>query len=180
MCMSKFLMREMPNRDVLFEAFGNFYPEVAPHHLYTHMWLRLVGSHLEDAVDDFLAQHKISSGRFLLMLVLEFRPDGVMPSDLAQSLGVTQSTVTGLINGLQDMGLAARKDCASDGRACFISLTEQGREFMLNVRPQFNRWVGGLYEGFSIAEQETLVSLLERFLGQLRSRSGKAPVAAKS
>lgn len=169
--MAKFLMRAMPERETLYEAFRNFYPEVQPEHMYTHMWMRMAGSHLEDAVDDFLSVHKISSGRFLLLMVLEFNPDGMMPSDLAQSMGVTQSTVTGLINGLEDMGFAVRKDHHTDGRACYISLTENGTAFMQRVRPQFNMWVSKLYEPFTPEERQTLAALLQKFLENLKKNA---------
>jgi DNA-binding MarR family transcriptional regulator len=161
--MAKFLFKLMPEKEELFRHFRTQYPEVAPIDLYTHMWMRMSGAFVAEQVDDFLAAHGITSGRFMTMMILESNPEGLKPSVLAGNLGVTQATVTGLIDGLEQTGFAKRREHAVDGRACVVALTEKGQKFISRVRPEFNQWVGRLYNGIDESEKYQLIGLLEKF-----------------
>jgi DNA-binding MarR family transcriptional regulator len=48
------------------------------------------------------------------------------PSDIANELGVHQSTITRQVRRLQDLGYVEISADPDDGRSCFISLTDAG------------------------------------------------------
>lgn len=52
----------------------------------------------------------------------------VRPSDIAQDLGVHQSTVTRQVQALEAAGQVEVSADPEDGRSCFVSLTVQGQE----------------------------------------------------
>lgn len=160
--MAKFLMKVLPEKSVLLSRLEAIYPESNPHCLFTHVWMRHGSSLIEEAVEGYLARHEISSGRFLTLMILEVQEKGLMPSELANSLGVTQATVSGLIRGLEESGHIKRLDHASDGRSCVVTLTEKGRRFMTEVRPEFNRWLDRIYSELSFDEREQLSSILDK------------------
>lgn len=164
----------MPETASMLNDFAHLYPEVSPTTLATHVWARYFGTVLEEAVEDFLARFEISPGRFIILMLLEFEEEGMKPSRIAQILGITQATVTGLIDGLQDSKWVSRKSDLRDRRACVVSLTDQGREFITTVRPQFNRWAGSLYSVWNEAEMNQFVSLVEKFVTGLKSQPGFA------
>ena len=151
------------------------YPEINAHSLYTHVWMRLAGTSLEDAVEKVLGEHKISSGRFLVLQLLELRQTGVKPSELATSLGVTQATITGLINGLEQTGYVRRQDCIDDGRACVVELTPEGAVFIKEVRVKFHTWLDSkIYSALNQDEQRQLIHLLEKLMNNIRPQGYKA------
>lgn len=168
----KVLLKLLPERQSMMAFTEQNYPEVNPLSLYTHVCLRRAGGALADAVENFLSQYDISSGRFLALLLLEFREEGVKPTELAMSLGITQATMTGLIKGLQDTGYVKRMEHSSDGRSCMIVLTEKGRKFMSRARPEFNQWIGKVYDELGTENQEQLIGLLEKVLVLLQKNGG--------
>lgn len=172
--MTKFLFKVIPEQEELLKAFSLYYPEAHPLSLYTHMWVRLMGSTVEDAVDAFMARHGVSSGRYLIMMILEFRPEGMKPSEIASYLGVTQATVTGLIDGLEKTGWAKRKEHQKDRRACVVILTDKGKKFIAKVRPDFNRWLGEAYSGLQDDEKLQLISLIEKCFKTMPTKAAPA------
>lgn len=172
--MATFLFQMLPGKEQLWSTLAEKYPEVKTPYLYAHLWFRLVGSKLEDRVEGFLKDYGISSGRFLILMILELFPDGMKPSEIASKLGVTQATVTGLIDGLTQSGYVERRDHAKDGRACVVHLTEQGQGFLKERRPVFLTQICGLYGNLSENETQQLVGLMEKLL---ISVADKTPVA---
>ncbi|MBX3032884.1 MAG: MarR family transcriptional regulator [Bdellovibrionaceae bacterium] len=150
------------------------YPEVDPLSLYTHVQMRHIACSIEDAMEKFLSEHRISSGRFFVLMALELEEKGIKPSKLSSNLGVTQATITGLIDGLSNHGLVQRREHDRDGRACVVTLTTKGREFIRELRPQFNRWIGSYYGVINAEEKNQLIRLLEKFHASVKAPSHPA------
>lgn len=167
-------MPNWPDQERL-NFYGRVYPEVDSHSLYTHVWMRMIAAVMGDAVDQFLGRYEMSSGRFIVLLALEQEPEGAKPSKLALDIGVTQATITGLIDGLEKTGFVKRKDHHEDGRACVVTLTDMGRNFMSTVRPQFNRWVGELYTAWTPEEQKQAVELFKKLSHKVQSLQTTPP-----
>ena len=55
-------------------------------------------------------------------------------SDLVARLGVSLSTVSGLVDRIVDQGLATRRDDPADRRQVVVALTEQGTAFLDRFR----------------------------------------------
>lgn len=167
-CMAEFLLKVLPTPEGMNEYMSTNYPEADPISLSTHIFMRIAGTTVEGLIEGYLAKEGISSGRYLLMTLLELAPEGMKPSELSANLGVTQATITGLLDGLQTSGYTLRRDHAGDRRACVASLTDKGQEFVKRVRPAFNKWVAGLYdEALTTEEKVQLRSLLSKFLNSL-------------
>src|SRR5436305_7371292 len=64
-----------------------------------------------------------------VLMVLGAKPETGM-SELASSLHLTLSTVSGLVEKLVENGLAARHGDAADRRQVLVSLTAQGDAFL--------------------------------------------------
>lgn len=160
--MARMIFRELPNKETLISWFRQNCPEVDAECIYAHTFIRALTANIENSVETFLARFGISSGRFQVMLMLEFSATGMKPSEIANTIGVTQATITGLLDGLEAKEFVKRMDCQDDRRACIVGMTEKGKQFMSQARPEFNRWIGAAYGGISAAEREQLISLLMR------------------
>ena len=76
-----------------------------------------------------LAEHGLSANDFETLLHLSRAENGALRRiDLAESLRLTPSGVTRLLDGLEAAGLTDRQDCASDGRVTYAVITDAGRE----------------------------------------------------
>src|SRR5215210_5357769 len=56
-------------------------------------------------------------------------------AELADSVLLSRSGVTRLVDRLEREGLLARDSCSSDGRGCFAVLTEAGERVLARARP---------------------------------------------
>lgn len=86
--------------------------------------------------------------------------------DLAESLLLTQSGVTRLLDGLERAGLVEKGTCASDARVTYAVLTDAGREKLESASASHVAAIRALFEEhFSRNELETLAELLGRLPG---------------
>lgn len=137
---------------------------------------------LSNAVDErcaeMLAAFGMSEGRFAVLLVLEQQQlDGqpaLNPAELAEKLGVTRATVTGLVAGLERQGLLSREADASDGRRALLSLTPAGTAMITEVLPLYSRWLGGAMRGVSAGDAATFASVLAQMANNLTGAAARS------
>jgi DNA-binding MarR family transcriptional regulator len=65
-------------------------------------------------------------------------------NDLAQGIGLNQSSVTRLVSRLEAKGLTYRDTCPDDGRGVYAVITEQGETLLREVRGAYEERVRGL------------------------------------
>ena len=87
--------------------------------------------------------------------------------ELADSVLLSRSGVTRLVDRLERDGLLAREDCAADARGAFAVLTGAGEQLLAQARETH---VEGIHRHFlsrfSDDELQALDALLERFRGE--------------
>jgi DNA-binding MarR family transcriptional regulator len=92
-----------------------------------------------------LAPHGLSEGKFVMLFLLGDAPDGLSPSQLAESGGVTRATITGLIVGLKRDGLVTSYGAKDDGRRINVRLTAKGRKIATELAKQHTDWIASLF-----------------------------------
>lgn len=80
--------------------------------------------------------------------------DGLMPSQLAETLHLDSSTVTGILSRLQDKGLIIRSFNTGDRRKVIVHLTDEGRALEKPVSEIIERLNHELTDGISEADME--------------------------
>ncbi|MEW4370949.1 MarR family winged helix-turn-helix transcriptional regulator [Paenibacillus kandeliae] len=108
-----------------------------------------------------LTENGLSQGKVRILASLLLRKELVLPSELAKSAGVTRSTMTGLINGLEKDGLI-RRGAHEDRRMTAIHLTEQGEALLMNVMPAYGDLVSGMLSHLTSEERIVLKGLLHK------------------
>src|SRR3954453_17950755 len=91
-------------------------------------------------------------------------------STLVQRLGVSLSTVSGLVDRVVDHGLAARREDPADRRQVLVGLTPQGAAFIDRFRGPNARHMRELLGALDDADLETVrvaLAALSRAAGQL-------------
>jgi DNA-binding MarR family transcriptional regulator len=86
--------------------------------------------------------------------------------DLAESLLLTASGVTRLLDGLERSGYITNEECAADRRVSYPVLTDKGREKLMAASESHINSVRALLgEQYSDEELQALIRLLDRLPG---------------
>jgi MarR family transcriptional regulator, negative regulator of the multidrug operon emrRAB len=157
-----FYLRDLPD-DKTLEEFAGRYPEIDPSAVKVCLHLLRRGSDLLAAFETMLSRHRLSQGRFLTLIVLYRTPaESINPSQLAEKIGVTRATMTGLLDGLEREGLVERKASTKDRREIGIRLTDKGFEVLEAMLPDYYRRVARLVRNLAPSEREKMITLLGR------------------
>jgi len=92
--------------------------------------------------------------------------EGCLLRELAATLGLNNSAITGLSNRMEKNGLVEKRACEHDGRASRIFLTDLGRQKLKASKPLLKRLNDEISEGFSDEELDTIT----RFLNKMAQR----------
>ena len=111
---------------------------------------------------DLLNEHGLTLSDYEVLLHLSRADGGMMRRvDLAQSVLLTASGITRLLDGLERAGFVEKRACKSDARVSYAKLTEAGAEKLAAAAKTHLAGVEELFTGrFSAAELETLAGLL--------------------
>ena len=110
------------------------------------------------------SSHGLSINDYEALLVLSRAEDGRMRRvDLADSLVLTASGVTRMLDGLERAGLVEKASCASDARVSYAVLTKKGRETLRRASAMHTASIRQFFEDrYAAHEIETLAELLRR------------------
>jgi DNA-binding MarR family transcriptional regulator len=137
----------------------------ADHEAELRLWLRLltcttliegeIRRRLRDSFD-------VTLPRFDLLAQLDKAPNGMTLGELSQRMMVSNGNVTGLSERLVEQGLLDRRASPTDRRAQIVSLTAEGRRMFRTMARTHEDWIADIFSGLSVAEIDTLMSLLAK------------------
>lgn len=129
----------------------------------TALDLMETASAMARCLDERFFKGAISEGRFTVMALLFEAPTGGMtPSDLANGAGVTRATMTGLLDGLEKDGHVTRGRVEGDRRKLTVELTQNGRQFMMDLLPNFCELLENIGASLPATRRELMTMLLTR------------------
>jgi DNA-binding MarR family transcriptional regulator len=133
-------------------------------------WVRLLRGHagVRRLVSAQLhAEHGLTVNEYEALLLLDRAPDRQMRRvDLADSLQLTPSGITRLLDGLRERDLVDKAACAGDARVSYAVLTEAGHDKLIQASCSHVRSIRAQFEErYSEREIETLIELLGRLPG---------------
>lgn len=101
-----------------------------------------------------------------LLLLSRAGAKGMRRVDLADSLQLTASGVTRLLEGLERQGLVKKALCSTDGRVTYAVITKAGRQKLAKASGSHISAIQALFEErYTRAELATLAELLARLPG---------------
>jgi DNA-binding MarR family transcriptional regulator len=118
----------------------------------------LVDAVYADAVREF----DLTVPQAQLLCVLIPRPFGMF--ELAKTLGLAKSSISGLVDRSEKRGLVRRDADPGDGRAFRVVLTDKGAALAEQFHDETTKRVAELPLGLDPAEQEVLAGLLTRVI----------------
>jgi DNA-binding MarR family transcriptional regulator len=133
-------------------------------------WVRLLRGHagMRRAVTARLqADHGLTVNEYEAMLLLSGAEDERMRRvDLADSLQLTPSGVTRMLDGLRERGLVEKAECSNDARVAYAVLTGDGAAKLRQASCSHVAAIKALFEErYTGPEIETFAELLGRLPG---------------
>jgi DNA-binding MarR family transcriptional regulator len=133
-------------------------------------WVRLLRGHagMRRAVSAQLqSDHGLTVNEYEALLLLSRAQDNHMRRvDLADSLQLTPSGVTRLLDGLRERGFVDKAACPDDARVTYAVLADAGQEKLKEASCSHMAAIKALFEErYSPPEIETLIELLSRLPG---------------
>jgi DNA-binding MarR family transcriptional regulator len=99
-------------------------------------FLRVHAGLVRELNGELEAAHALPLTHYEVLLYLESAPDGrLRMSELAESVLLSQSGVTRLVDRLERAGLVERTPCAEDRRVMYAAITHEGRGVLEEARP---------------------------------------------
>jgi DNA-binding MarR family transcriptional regulator len=179
--MAFLILKNLPRYECMLEA-SKLFPDLDPSACEAFLHLLRVGDEAYKAVELHLAEHHLSKGRFVVLMLLYDKLKGCphprTPAELADLSQVTRATMTGLIDTLERDGLVTREPDRADRRMMTVTLTEKGRRLIEAILPVHFRRMAALMQPLDESERKTLVQLLRRVLQQAESTTGGPAAAA--
>lgn len=172
MASSIFFPKKATPHDVM-ERLAKRYPDMDVSAVEALSTLLRVAALILNATDEQLARRKTSRGKISLLFFLNRDPDApVTPSELAEGIGVTRATITGLLDGLEKDGMASREE-GDDARSIKVRLTPKGRRLLDSLLPDRYKRVTALMKGLGEQERAVLQRLLAKVEEGLPSYGAK-------
>jgi DNA-binding MarR family transcriptional regulator len=162
------LLKKLPKFETMQEC-AQRYPELDLSATHTSLLLLRVASDLIAAIDEELAGHGISQGRFTILMLLENCPHehgcedkSLSPSDLAERCGVSRASISGLLDGLEKSGMVQREADSRDGRGRPVRITTKGKRFLEKMLPAHFTWLARVMQNLNEKERRQLIELVSK------------------
>lgn len=163
------VLKKLPKFETMREC-AQRYPELDPAATQTSLVLLRVASDVIAAMDEELAGHGISQGRFTILMLLEnCSQPSLSPSDLAEMSGVSRASVSGLLDGLEKSGMVRRGAGLRDGRGRPVTITAKGKRFLEKMLPAHFTWLARVMQNLSQKERHQLIELVGKIDPNVRS-----------
>jgi DNA-binding MarR family transcriptional regulator len=130
-------------------------------------WIAFIRSHsaiTRELSAQLQREHGLTLNDYEVLLVLSHSEHGMMRRvDLAETVLLTASGITRLLEGLERSGFVCKETCASDARVSYAKLTDDGRQKLSDAAVTHLRGIDELFLGrYSGSELATLAELLSR------------------
>lgn len=161
------LLKKLPKFETMRQC-AQRYPELDPTATHTSLVLLRVASDMIAAMDEELAGHGISQGRFTILMLLENCPEeecadrSLSPSDLAEMCGVSRASISGLLDGLEKDAMVRRGADKRDGRGKPVRITAKGKRFLDKMLPAHFTWLARVMQDLNQRERRQLIELVSK------------------
>src|SRR5262249_20701950 len=125
--------------------------------------LRDIQRALRRPVESEMARGRLTAPQRNIMGALAHAESGFALKDLAREVGLSHSTVSGIVDRLEQKGWVERRVDRDDGRRTVISLAPVVRRYLVTTLPQVTLSpLAEALERFTPRERETLLRSLEQ------------------
>lgn len=110
----------------------------------------------------------------ILAMLLIYRKNKVNMSEVAEYINAPLNTATGVISRLEKKLIVERIRDIQDKRVVMISLTEMGKDFILNEKKYIEYYFTKIYEGLTTEEKTAAISIVSKIICILKTDINRA------
>lgn len=132
--------------------------------------IRLAYFALEREKNIYFEKQNLTASQGELLLYLGFaerQGKDVNQKDIERYFKLTNPTITGLLNRLEEKGFVKRRKSPTDGRTNLIHLTDQTRKVLDQFKQHKDKIDQKLYRDFSDDERKQILYLLKKLRANL-------------
>ncbi len=138
-------------------------------------YLRLT-QHMSQQLRDHFGKLSLTFPQALLLTVLG--ENGPMPiSALAEQTGSANSTVSGIVDRLEKLGLAKRERSETDRRVIYVAVTEKYRKLQQKAESKVSGHFSALLDDIPPADRAEIYAALDKLDTYLSKRNQEEPRA---
>jgi MarR family transcriptional regulator, 2-MHQ and catechol-resistance regulon repressor len=117
--------------------------------------------HVQDNLKKDMTQHGLNLSEFAVLELLYHK--GEQPiQNIGKKILLASSSLTYVVDKLENKGLVQRIPCATDRRVIFPAITDNGRELMDQIFPLHAAQIEEIFSVLSDKEVETFIDLVKR------------------
>jgi DNA-binding MarR family transcriptional regulator len=132
--------------------------------------LRRTATSFQTMAEAYTREYDLSPARVVIVMALAATEGHTLAqAEIGRELSVSLGNLTALLASLEAAGIVKRRADAGDGRVTNVSLTAKGLALVRRFAPVHYRTVAAALDGLTRAEQETLVTLLDKMREQLKT-----------
>jgi DNA-binding MarR family transcriptional regulator len=131
------------------------------------VWRSFLAAHaaiVRELEHELLAERDLALGWYEVLLHLQEAGGRVRMQQLANRLVVAKSSLTRMVDRMEEAGLVVRQPCEDDGRGLEAVITREGREALRRAAPTHLR---GVQEHFAGQLTDSDVVALQRVFAKL-------------
>ena len=114
------------------------------------------------------------TGPQLVILQEIARAGDVTAGEIARAVSLSQATVTGILERMENRGLLARERSASDKRRIMVRITESGSKVLNDAPPLMQEAFVERFAGLQEWEQTMILSALQRLVSIMDAKTIQA------
>lgn len=147
----------------ILKAISEIYPEYDTEIIRTNLIILDFAKTVTSAIEAHFARYNLSQARFaILMLLSTYAEQQWTPAKLANALGSTKATITGLLDVLERDGFIERKSNPNDRRSSQVVMTKKGQSRLHKLLPDHLQQLLPLVSVLTDEERKMLSDFLLR------------------
>lgn len=116
---------------------------------------------IEDLVKKDMKRYGINPTEFAVLELLYNK--GQQPiQKIGEKILLASSSITYVVDKLEEKGFVQRKDCSDDRRVKFVSITNKGKEFMDEVFPKHEKRIEEIFSKMTEEEIDKSIELFKK------------------
>jgi DNA-binding MarR family transcriptional regulator len=143
---------------------------VSPLEAHVGYWLRFVSNHVSHAFKIKVERQGVTVAEWVVMRAL-FDEDGIKPSALSETIGMTRGAISKLLDRLATKELVAVRGDTLDRRAQLVTLSASGRRLVPKLAELADENDAETFGHLTAAQRKTLLSLLRSIVDRLGLKS---------
>jgi len=122
-----------------------------------------------------LDPYKLTYSQWIILQTLMTFGAPMSPSELNKYLTIEGTSISVLIDGMEQRGFIRRRRSRVDRRMVKVSLTGQGQELLAEIDPQISRLIEKIYGLLTAAERKQLITLCRKIRDASVKNNGGNP-----